>query len=296
MKVLVTGATGYVGGAVGRALQADGREIVGAVRSRESSSALEARGWQSVSADLADPASLAAACARADAVIHTAAAPGAERATLDLAAVSAMLDALEGTGRPFIYTSGTWVLGDTGDSVATEKWPCRPLPANAWQVEVEELVLAAPGRKIPSAVIRPATIHGEGGGSLAGFLAQVDRRGSVRVVGSGHQIWSTVHIEDVADLYARALRGIEAGGVFHAASGCAYPVRDLALAASIAARSDAEVVDWPIEEARARLGGIADALGMTQRVESTRSRTVLGWVPRGPTAIEDLLTGSYRRS
>ena len=295
MKVLVTGANGYVGGAVCRALLADGREVLAGVRTPAAAAAVAAMGVETTRVDLADPAGLAEACARADAVVHAAAVNGAERAATDHAAVEAMLDALEGTGRPFIYTSGTWVLGDTGDSVATEKWPCRPLPVNAWQVSVEELVLAAPGRKVPSAVIRPATIHGAGGGTLADFLSQIGRHGSVRVVGSGHQIWSTVHIDDVADLYARALRGIDAGGIFHAASGCAYPVRDLALAATMAA-GDGDVVEWPIDEARSRLGEIADALGMTQRVEATRSRSVLGWVPRGPTAIEDLLRGSYRRN
>ncbi|HUF13283.1 MAG TPA: NAD-dependent epimerase/dehydratase family protein [Longimicrobiales bacterium] len=296
MKVLVTGATGYVGGAVCRALRADGREVLAGARSDQSTAALAAAGYETVRLDLSDPAGCARACAEADAVVHTAAVAGAERAARDRAAVETMLDALEGSGRSFIYTSGTWVLGDTGDSVATEKWPCRPLPMSAWQVEVEETVLAAPGRKIPTAVIRPATVHGAGGGSLAAFVDQIGKRGSVRVVGSGHQIWSTVHLDDVADLYARALRGIDAGGVFHAASGCAYPVRDLALAAATAAGGGAGVMNWPIEEARARLGEVADALGMTQRVEATRSRTVLGWVPRGPTAIEDLLAGSYRAS
>ena len=48
------------------------------------------------------------------------------------------------------------------------------------------------------------------------------------------------------------------------------------------------------DEARERMGPIADAFVMTQRVEAVRSRSVLGWVPRGPTALEDLLTGSYR--
>jgi nucleoside-diphosphate-sugar epimerase len=188
------------------------------------------------------------------------------------------------------------VIGDTGDSVATEKWPIRPLLFSAWQSEVEELVLAARGGGVRSAVVRPATVHGAGGGTLADFVTRARERGAVRVVASGHQLWSTVHIDDLADLYARVLRGIDAGGVFHGASGCAYPVRDLALAASIAAGGGVRVEEWPIDDARSRLGGLADALALNQRVEATRARSVTGWVPRGPTALEDLLTGSYRRS
>lgn len=293
MRVLVTGATGYLGGAICRALRADGREVVGTGRGDAALEALAAEGYEAVRADLAEPSSMAAACADVDGVIHVAAVPGAERAVVDRAGTEAMLGALRDSGRAFVYTSGTWVLGDTGDSVATEKWPCLPLSANAWQLELEERVLAAHGAGTRTAVIRPATVHGAGGGSLAGFIAQTRKRGAPKVVGSGHQIWSTVHIDDLADLYVRVLRGMDAGGVFHAASGAAYPARDLALAAARAAGGTGAVEEWPIEEARARLGGIADALGMTQRVEATRSRTVLGWVPRGPTALEDLLLGSY---
>ena len=294
MRVLVTGATGYLGSAIARAIAADGRAVVGTARTAEAAESLRSSGHAAVMADLADPASIAAAGEGCSAIVHAAAINGPERAATDRAVVEAVLRMLQrrGSGH-FVYTSGTWVLGDTGESVATEKWPCRPLEANAWQLEVEELVLAASDGAIRTAVVRPATVHGDGGGSLAAFAAQTRKRGAARVVGSGHQLWSTVHIDDVADLYARVLRGIDAGGVFHAASGCAYPARDLALAAAISA-GGGRVEEWPLEEARGRLGPVADALGMTQRVEAARSRSVLGWVARGPTAIEDLLTGSYR--
>jgi nucleoside-diphosphate-sugar epimerase len=293
MRVLVTGATGYVGGAIARALAADGREVVGTARDEAGASRLRASGYSVAHADLAEPASFGAAARDVDAVVHAAAVNGAERASADRAAVEAMLAALSGGSGAFVYTSGTWVLGDTGDAVANEKWPCRPLPVNAWQLEVEELVQSSATGGLRTAIVRPATVHGQGDGSLGALVAQARKKGVVRVVGSGHQIWSTVHIDDLADLYARVLRGIDAGGIFHGASGCGYPARDLALAAAIAAGRGA-VQEWPIDEARARLGEIADALGMTQRVEASRARTVAGWVPRGPTAIEDLLAGSYR--
>ncbi|HEX6589119.1 MAG TPA: NAD-dependent epimerase/dehydratase family protein [Longimicrobiales bacterium] len=294
MRVLVTGATGYLGSAITAALASDGHDVIGTARRPESAARLRASGHQAVDADLTDAASLHRAAAAVDAVVHAAAINGPERAEADRAAVGAMLRALAGRPTAFVYTSGTWVLGDTGDSVATEKWPCRPLAVNAWQLEVEELVLSAHTGGLRTAVVRPATVHGAGGGALAGFVTQARKRGSVRVIGTGAQIWSTVHREDVAELYARVVRGIDAGGVFHASSGFGYPVRDLALAASLAAGGAGTVETWPLDDARERLGPIAEAFALTQRIEAPRARSVLGWVPRGPTALEDLLTGSYR--
>jgi nucleoside-diphosphate-sugar epimerase len=268
--------------------------VVGTARNADGARALERSGFDFVEADLSDADSLVRGVAGVDVVVHAAAINGSERAAADRAAVAAMLGALEGRAAGFVYTSGTWVLGDTGDTVATEKWPCRPLAVNAWQLEVEEIVLAAHTGGVRTAVVRPATVHGGGGGAFAGFVSQARKRGAVRVVGTGAQIWSTVHRDDLADLYARLVRGPEAGGVFHAASGFGYPVRDLALAAAIAAGGTPRVEEWALDEARARLGPIADAFALTQRVEAQRSRSVLGWVPRGPTALEDLLAGSYR--
>lgn len=294
MRVLVTGATGYLGSAIASALRADGHDVVGTARNAEGEEALRTAGFGVVAADLLDPEALALAAAAADAVVHAAAINGPERAAADRAAVGSMLEALAGRGAAFVYTSGTWVLGDTGDSVATEKWPCLPLPVNAWQLEVEQLVLSAHTGGLRTAVVRPATVHGASAGALAGFVGQARKRGSVRVVGTGAQIWSTVHRDDLADLYVRVVHGIDAGGVFHGASGFGYPVRDLALAAAIAAGGEPRVLEWPLEEARARMGDIAQAFVLNQRVEAQRSRSVLGWVPRGPTALEDLLIGSYR--
>ena len=294
MRVLVTGATGYLGSAISRALYDDGWQVTGTARAAESVRALEAAGYGAIQADLTDAASLARAVTGFDAVVHVAAVNGPERASADRAAVEAMLAGMQGDGRAFVYTSGTWVIGDTGDAVATEKWPIRPLPVNAWQMDVEELVQGARGGGVRTAIVRPATVHGAGGGALGAFVGQARTRGAVRVIGSGLQLWSTVHVDDVADLYARVLRGIDAGGVFHAASGCAYPARDLALAAAIAAGGEPRVEEWPLEEARSGMGPIADALALDQRVEATRARSVTGWVPRGPTALEDLLVGSYR--
>ncbi len=111
----------------------------------------------------------------------------------------------------------------------------------------------------------------------------------VRIVGDGENRWTFVHVDDLADLYVRALERSPAGEVYLAASGPAVPVREVARAAG----RGGEVETWPIEEARRELGLLSDALTLDQLVASTKAARLLGWVPRGPSVLEELAAGSY---
>nr|MBA3767894.1 NAD(P)H-binding protein [Acidobacteriota bacterium] len=140
MRVFLTGATGYIGRGVAHALRAAGHEVVGLARSDDAVSKLQARGVVARRGDLKEPESVSQAAREADAVIHTAstndsAAPQADRTT-----VEAIAQALKGTNKPFIYTSGIWVYGDTGERVADEQSPLNPTPLVAWRPANEQLV------------------------------------------------------------------------------------------------------------------------------------------------------------
>jgi nucleoside-diphosphate-sugar epimerase len=290
MRVFLTGATGYVGSAVAGALARDGHTVLALARSDAAAARLEAEGYRVHRGDLADPASLAAGARGADAVIHAGATGGAAMAETDRAAVEAMLGALEGSGNPFVYTSGTWVHGSTGGRVADEDAPFDPAaPLVAWRPAVERRVREADG--VRGVVVRPTVVFGRGGGTPATLARAARDRGVVRYVGDGVQRWSAVHVDDLADLYLRAL-GAEAGSVFVAAHGAAHTAREVAEAA--AAPWGARVEPWPLEEARARLGPFADALALDQQFSGERARAVLGWDPRRPSLMEELRDGSYR--
>ena len=79
-----------------------------------------ARGVTPLYADLCDAAGLAQAARRADGVIHLAASFGPDWQVGDRTAVQAILMALEGSSKPFVYTSIATVYGDTGAIVADE--------------------------------------------------------------------------------------------------------------------------------------------------------------------------------
>ncbi|HEX2076309.1 MAG TPA: NAD-dependent epimerase/dehydratase family protein [Longimicrobium sp.] len=289
MRVFVTGATGYVGTAVVEALRAAGHGVVGLARSKDAAAKLAARGAEALLGSLEDLDVLARGAREADAVIHAGATGRAGQDAVDTAAVGAMLHAMEGSGKPFLYTSGLWVLGDTGDRVADEDAPLRPAAIVAWRAEVERGVIDAAKRGLRPVVLRPGVVYGRGGGTPGTFVSSARRKGIVRYAGDGRQRWAFVHVEDLADLYVLALDA-PAGTVLNAVSGPSLPVREVAEAAAEANGARAEA--WPLEDARAVLGVYADALALDQQVSAERARS-LGWTPSRPAVLDELRAGSY---
>lgn len=291
MRVFVTGPTGYIGSAVVRALVRAGHSVLALARSEERLRPLAAD-VTPVLGNLRDARAWAHEAARADAFVHAGAEPSADMPAVDAAALDALLHAAaKGDGpRRLVYTSGVWVLGETGEAPVDETAPTdHPAPLVAWRVGHEARVLDAATASLSTLVIRPAIVFGGRGGILDGFFAAARRDGKPTVVGSGHNRWPGVHRDDAADLYVRALemafddrvRSLPAKSrVFHAASGLNEPVADVARAASRAAGGEDAVHFRPLDEARETLGAFADCLALDQAVSATRSETVLGWRPR----------------
>ena len=289
LNVFLTGATGYIGGAVADALLADGHSVVGLARSDEAARRLTAKGIIPFHGDLNSPANLAKAAMESDGVIH---AGTTNDGRIDQEAVRAMLDALRGSNKPFLYTSGICVLGDTGRKIADETWPANPAALVAWRPEVEQLALAAAPSGIRSIVIRPGIVYGRGGGIPEDFVKSARETGAARYVGTGDNHWPLVHVEDLADLYVRAFQHAASGALFHATDGSAFRVREIAEAASLGAGAGGRTQSWPLEEARKALGAYADALVLDQLVSPDKARTTLDWQPRMASVVEDLRHGN----
>lgn len=291
MRVFLTGASGYIGGAVADALRSGGHELTGLARSDASAARLTAAGIRPVRGDFSDPSSVAAAAHAADAVISLAT---TYDGTVDGPAVDAILDALAGSDKPFIYTSGIWSHGDTGGAVVDETSPVHPAPLVAWRQAIEDRVREGAKRGIRGIVIRPAMVYGRAGGIPAGFADSARKDGAARFVGAGENRWPLVHVDDLADLYAIALDRAAPGTLLLGVHGPSQRVRDLAAAASRGAGVGGRTVAWPLEEARQKLGAYADALTLDQQASGRRAEE-LGWRPHRPDALEDLERGSYAR-
>ncbi len=290
MKVFLTGATGYIGMAVTDALKAAGHALTGMARNEESAKKLGTRGLTVVQAELTDKETITTVARTCDAVIHMASTNDANTASSDRATVEAILDALSGSGIPFIYTSGVWVLGQTSAAPADEASPTdSPLAIVAWRPAHEQLVLTAKAMK--GMVLRPGIVYGRGGGIPAMWVAAAGA-GTVQYVGKGDQQWPIVHVEDLADLYVKALAKPAAGAVWHGVSG-QVEVRKLAEAAAQSGGKKAAVASLPLEEARKAMGLFADALAANQVIAAEKTKQALGWKPSRPGILEDVKSGSY---
>jgi len=291
MKIFMTGATGYIGGTIARRLLDDGHEIRGLVRDAEKGAKLAVFGVDPVIGGLDDAAILAAEARRADAVVNTA--NSDHRGAID-----AFLEALAGSNKPFLHTSGSSIVADDAhgdvpsEKIYDEETPFEPVPGKQARVAIDRMIRDASRRGVRSIVLCPTMIYGNGMGlardsaQIPGLANRAKASGVVRHVGKGLNIWSNVHVEDVADLYRLALAKAPAGGFYFAENGeasyrdiCAAIARRLKLGAPQA---------WPFEEAARELGenSAAYTFGSNSRVRARRARRELGWQPRYGSATE----------
>ncbi|HYL77567.1 MAG TPA: SDR family oxidoreductase [Bryobacteraceae bacterium] len=292
LKIFLTGATGYIGSAIADAALAAGHSVTGLARSDEAARKLSLKGIIPHRGDLTSTATLAGEARNAGAVIHTGT---TNDGSMDREAVRVMTTALHASNKPLIYTSGVWVLGDTGGRSVGEIAPLNPLPQVAWRPGVEQMVLETAREGVRAIVIRPAIVYGRAGGIPADLVRSARETGAARYVGTGENHWPMIHLDDLADLYLRALEQAAAGTLLHAADGTAYRLKQIAEAASIGAGTGGRTESWPLEDARKTLGPYADALALDQQVSAEKARATLGWTPRAPSVIDDLKSGSYTK-
>lgn len=268
-RVFLTGGTGYIGSAVGRVLGAAGHEIHALAHHQGAIEAFEKQGWTPVRGGLRDLDVLSTAARDADAVVHAANTGDENAAEIDDAAARAFLDALAGSDRAFIYTSGVWVLGP---GTADERSEPNPIAIATWRAPLEREILQAKDRGVHAVVLRPGVVW-NGGGGLPGMLG----REEIPVVGDGGQRWPLVHLDDLTDLYVRALE-VPAGSVLHGITDTATMTEIAAWARAEAGRTG-PAPSMSLEEARSKLGAFSEALALDQVVDSEATQRLTGWTP-----------------
>lgn len=291
MRVLLTGATGFIGSHIRAELQAAGHDVTAPVRGDVDAGVLG--GATPAVVDLYDRDRLVVLLREADAAIHTAS-PGDETsAKLDAAVADAAIEAFAGTRKPYLHISGIWIYGE-GTSI-TEQSPMNAPPLVAWKPSIERRILDAPD--VRGVVVVSSVAYGDGGGALPGLLlgSPRDDAGNLIMIGSGQQHWSTVHAADLADFFRRALESDSARGYYIVGDGRNPTVAELTEAAAGAVGAPGAIPGTETE-ARSRVGDyFAEVILLDQAASAAKAREELGWQPRMPALVDELRDGSYRR-
>ncbi|MFI6434908.1 SDR family oxidoreductase [Streptomyces sp. NPDC050759] len=294
MRVFVTGATGWVGSVVTRELLDAGHEVLGLARSDRSAEALKSAGADVHRGDLNDLDSLRRGAEAADGVAHLAFIHDFTNLTAsgeaDLRAIEAIGSVLEGTGKPFVVTSG---LLTAPGRLGTEEDPADPDSPAKHRHASEFATLALAERGVRSSVLRlPPSVHGEGDiGFVPMFIDFARDKGVSAMVGDGSNHWAAVHRLDAARLFRLALEAAPAGVRLHAIGDEGVPFREIA--ETIGRGLDVPVTSVAPEEATDHFGWLGHFAAVDMRASATLTRKLLNWQPEHPALIPDLEAGHY---
>jgi nucleoside-diphosphate-sugar epimerase len=289
MRCFVTGASGFVGGGVVRALVRRGHEVVGLTRSTAGARRVQELGARAVVGDLRGDAWREDA-RRTEAIIHCAQGPYTTRrmtpllerdmGVVDHGWVRDLLTAGAIRARTFVYASGAWVYGDRGEALTDETAPLAPFRPARYKVEGERIALdGARALGFSSATaIRLGQVYGPGGTFLDGVLAPMLRGGRGRYVGSGRQWVSLVHVDDAGEAFARAAERASGFDAVNVADDLPVRVAEYMkfLADLLGVAAPRRV---PALAVALLVGGIAEPLAGGSRLVSKHAAEALGWRP-----------------
>ncbi len=300
MKIFVTGATGYIGGSVADALVKHGHAVTGLVRTEEGAKQLHARGMKTVLGTLDDAGVISNAAREAEAVIDTAEAnhPGV---------VDVIAAAVRGTGKAFIHTSGSGIVatdarGELVDAIYDEYSSFTPsFPRMVQRAAIDQVVFDCAKQGVRSVVIRPTMIYGGVKGvrtesaQVPALIENAKKAGVGLHIGRGENYWANVHIDDVVDLYLLALEKAPAGALYYAENG-EEQLKNVAASISRMLGFGGRTRVWSPQDAEAALGPKAhSSFASNSRVRGKRSRSELGWTPKGAPILEEIERGHYKR-
>jgi dihydroflavonol-4-reductase len=219
MRVVVTGAGGFIGGVVARQLRARGEEVVAIVRDPARTAGLAERGVELTKGDLSQVDEIAGQLAGADALLHIAGIyrigirPSDRPAMLDanVGTTTRVLDAAARAGTPRIVSISTAnVLGNTHGQVVDETHRRDPAEGFlSWydetKVRAHELVAARITGGAPIVIAMPGGVYGPGDHSEVGGQIQRAHAGKLPYLAFGDCGISWTYVDDLADGIVRVL-------------------------------------------------------------------------------------------
>ncbi len=299
MNIFGIGFSGYIGEAVVERLLADGHSLRGLARSEYAAQDLTDRGVTPVEGSMADLSVISEECRKADAVylLSTAGFLTEALGTKDLYGncVDAILDALEGSNKPFILISGTGFWADNvkqnPNMVLNED--VKPIPPEFYQGLYGPYVktLEAKDRGIRSIVVIPSQVYGRRGGYIGPIARRFEcwrKHGCIHAIYPSQSMLSFVHVDDLADLMVRAMEKAEPGSQYIAVTDTESLLNISRLVSrlvgldgrlSIVSREELEKLDsWT---------AIFD-FDLVLMASAEKAKSELGWEPKGRGVVDEL--------
>jgi len=289
MRIFLTGATGFIGSAIVPELLKCGHQVVGMTRSDDGARALKAVGAEAHRGALEDLTSIRSGAEKADAVIHTAFdhdfSRFVENCEKDRRVIGALGEALKGSDRPLLITSGTGIGGAGHGRLAREDVfdNSHPNPRIASERAGNSLLDAG----VNVSVMRLPQVHNnEKQGLITPLVAVFREKGVAAYIGEGRNRWPACHRSDVALLYRLAIEKKQPGARYHAVGEEGIETREISEA--LARGLKIEAVSIPQEKAGEHFGWLAMFAGMDMPASSALTQAMMGWHPEGPGLIADL--------
>jgi len=287
MRIFVTGASGYIGGAVAKAFRRAGHQVMGLVRSEHAAQELLKNEIHPIKGDLSDPSSFHSTMMHIEVVAHCAAEHSAEKAHRDFEALSYFLDTLSSFSQPraFIYTSGFWIYGNRNGQIVDESDSPSPLKIVDWRPTHEQKVLSFNQNQMKTVVIRPGFVFGKSGG-FTSILFEGAQKGEISLIEEGKAIWPMIHVDDLADLYVLVAEQELSNIILNATDRSSITVRQMAEA--IVKIKPAKIISISYKQALERFGPVAEGLNISLQMKSDRARNLLQWFPKMPHFTESI--------
>ena len=294
MRIFLTGATGFIGTAIIPGLLDAGHQVLGLARSDEGFEKLIAAGAEPHRGSLEDLASLHSGAAKSDGVIHCAFdhdfSNFMANCEKDKRAIETLGDALVGSDRPLVITSGTGMGNSVPGEPASEDFFDRNHPNPRKGSELAGAAVAERGVNV--SVVRLPQVHDPIKQGLVTYAVHVAReKGVSAYVGEGLNRWPAAHVSDVARLYKLAFEKHEPGSRYNAVAEEGITAR--AIAESLGRGLKVPVVSLSSEEAQAHFGWLGMFVGMDMPASSKLTQQRLNWHPTGPTMLADLEQMKY---
>jgi 2-alkyl-3-oxoalkanoate reductase len=310
MNILVTGATGCLGGVTARRLAAAGHAVTGSGRDLAKGADLAADGVRFVPADLADRPTMEALAAGHAVIIHAGGLSSAwgrreDFMRANVGPTRTLIQAARSAGSRLVFVSSPSIYFDFTDrtDIDPDAAPAaRPVNAYAESKLIAEgLVREASKSGLDAAIIRPRAIFGASDTALMPRLLRAAARGRLPLIDGGRALIDMSYVDNVADvLIAAALHPTPlAGRAYNVSNGEPISVADLmravvgglglkarfmpigfSLAYAAAAAMEAAAHLRPSRPEPVLTRYTVGVLGKSQTLSIDRAKAELGWAPR----------------